>query len=120
MDINGGPFSDPNDRDAMNLGTSVVKEGEPLGLLYGRVATGIIKTQAQLEAAREEFSLWTIFNPYLNLGDIAYEYEDGFWKEDVIGHATPDFFGGYTNTINWNRFTLTALFTFSYGNDLIY
>ena len=120
LDINGGPFSDPNDRDAMNLGTSVVKEGEPLGLLYGRVATGIIKTQAQLEAAREEFSLWTIFNPYLNLGDIAYEYEDGFWKEDVIGHATPDFFGGYTNTINWNRFTLTALFTFSYGNDLIY
>ena len=120
LDINGGPFSDPNDRDAMNLGTSVVKEGEPLGLLYGRVATGIIKTQAQLEAAREEFSLWTIFDPYLNLGDIAYEYEDGFWKEDVIGHATPDFFGGYTNTINWNRFTLTALFTFSYGNDLIY
>ena len=120
LDINGGPFSDPNDRDAMNLGTSVVKEGEPLGLLYGRVATGIIKTQAQLEAAREEFSLWTIFDPYLNLGDIAYEYEDGFWKEDVIGHATPDFFGGDTNTINWNRFTLTALFTFSYGNDLIY
>ena len=60
------------------------------------------------------------FDPYLNLGDIAYEYENGSWKQDVIGHATPDFFGGYTNTINWNRFTLTALFTFSYGNDLIY
>ena len=120
LDINGGPFSDPNDRDALNLGTSVVKEGEPLGLLYGRVATGIIKTQEQLEAAKEEFSLWTSFDPYLNLGDIAYEYENGSWKQDVIGHATPDFFGGYTNTINWNRFTLTALFTFSYGNDLIY
>ena len=120
LDINGGPFSDPNDRDALNLGTSVVKEGEPLGLLYGRVATGIIKTQEQLEAAKEAFPRWSSSSPYLNLGDIAYVYEDNSWKQDVIGHATPDFFGGYTNTITWKRLTLTALFTFSYGNDLIY
>lgn len=120
LDVNGEPFSDPNNRDALNLGTSIVKEGEPLGLLYGRVATGIIKTQAQLDAARKAFPYWTSFDPYLNLGDIAYEYEDGFWKQDIIGQATPDFFGGYTNTITWKGFTLTALFTFSYGNDLIY
>lgn len=120
LDINGGPFSDPNNRDALNLGTSVVKEGEPLGLLYGRVATGIIKTEEQLAAAKEAFPYYTSFDPYLDLGDIAFEYEDGYWKEDVIGRSTPDFFGGYTNTFTWKQFTLTALFTFSYGNDLIY
>lgn len=100
--------------------TSVVKEGEPLGLLYGRVATGIIKTEEQLAAAKEAFPYYTSFDPYLDLGDIAFEYEDGYWKEDVIGRSTPDFFGGYTNTFTWKQFTLTALFTFSYGNDLIY
>lgn len=98
LDINGGPFSDPNNRDALNLGTSVVKEGEPLGLLYGRVATGIIKTEEQLAAAKEAFPYYTSFDPYLDLGYIAFEYEDGYWKEDVIGRSTPDFFGGYTNT----------------------
>jgi outer membrane receptor protein involved in Fe transport len=34
LDIQGGPFSNPNDRDALNLGTSIVKEGEPLGLIW--------------------------------------------------------------------------------------
>lgn len=120
LNINGGPFSDPKDRDNLNLGTSVVKEGEPLGLLYGFVADGIFKSEAQIEAARKAYSWFDDDFPFADLGDVNYAFEDDFLKQDVIGYATPDFFGGYTNTINWRRFTLTALFTFSYGNDLIY
>lgn len=121
LDVAGNPFSDPNDRDNMNLGTSVVKEGESLGLLWGRVATGIIKTPEELAEVKRVFRGWKTFDPYLDLGDVKYEFDEtGYWKEDVIGHATPKFFGGYTNTFTWKDLSLLALFTFSYGNDLMY
>ena len=121
LDVAGNPFSDPNDRDNLNLGTSVVKEGEPLGLLWGRVATGIIKSEEELAAVKKEMPYWSSFDPYLSIGDVRYEFDEtGYWKEDVIGHATPEFFGGYTNTFTWKNLSLLALFTFSYGNDLMY
>lgn len=121
LNIDGGPFSNPNDRNALNLGTSIVKEGEPLGLLYGRVAKGIIKTQQELDAYKEAFPYWIYFSPYLNIGDLAYEMaEDGFWKQDIIGHAAPKFFGGYTNTLSYKNISLISLFTFSYGAKLMY
>ena len=46
--------------------------------------------------------------------------ETGFYYEDVIGNCTPDFYGGFTNTIQYKNWSLLATFTFSYGNDLIY
>ena len=120
LKVNGGPFSDPNNRNALNLGTSIVKEGEPLGLLYGRVATGVIKTQAELDAQKAVFPLYTTFNRWLNIGDLAYEIENSVWKQDIIGNSTPDFFGGFTNTFGYKNFSLITLMTFSYGNDILY
>ena len=70
LDVAGNPFSDPNDRDNLNLGTSVVKEGEPLGLLWGRVATGIIKSEEELAAVKKEMPYWSSFDPYLSIGDV--------------------------------------------------
>lgn len=121
LNIDGGPFSNPNDRNALNLGTSIVKEGEPLGLLYGRIAKGVIKTQQQLDDYKTAFPYWSVFSPLLNIGDMSYEMaDDGFWKQDIIGHAAPKFLGGYTNTFIYKNFSLISLFTFSYGNQLIY
>lgn len=120
LNINGGPFSDPNNRDALNLGTSIVKEGEPLGLLYGKYSTGVIKTEKQLDDYKAKFTYWDIFDPYLNIGDLSYEIQDEFWKDSIIGNAYPKFYGGFTNTFNYKNFSLVALLTFSYGNQLIY
>lgn len=36
----------------------------------------------------------------------------------VIGNANPDFFGGISNRVIWNRFELNALLSFSIGNDV--
>lgn len=121
LNIDGGPFSDPNDRDALNLGTSIVKEGEPLGLLYGRVSTGVIKTEKQLEDFKAAFPYWSIFSPYLSYGDLSYKMDStGFWEQDIIGVAYPKFYGGFTNTFSYGSFNLVTLLTFSYGNKLIY
>ncbi len=42
--------------------------------------------------------------------------QDGLTGYQVVGSATPKFFGGFTNTIRYKNFTLSALFNFSYGN----
>ncbi len=122
LSVNGGPFSDPNNRNALNLGTSVVREGDPLGLLWGRISKGVIKTQEQLDAYKASWPLWTVFEPRLNIGDLAYEIDPatGIWKQNVIGNALPDFFGGFTNIFNYKNFSLSTLLTFSYGNELLY
>jgi TonB-linked SusC/RagA family outer membrane protein len=36
----------------------------------------------------------------------------------VIGDATPLFTGAFNSNIRWNRFTLSGVFSFSYGNDV--
>jgi TonB-linked SusC/RagA family outer membrane protein len=121
LNIDGGPFSNPNDRNSLSLGTSIVKEGEPLGLLYGRVSAGIIRTQAQLDAYKAAFPGYIDFQPLVNIGDMSYQIgDDGYWKEDIIGKASPKFFGGYTNIFAYKNFSLISLFTFSYGSKLIY
>lgn len=127
LNINGGPFSNPNNRDGLNLGTSIVKEGESLGLLYGYVTDGLIRTADELKAYKESFPFLEYMEYYVNVGDMKYKLDpngigegEPFYKQDIIGNATPDFFGGITNTFNYKNFGLSTLFTFSYGNDLIY
>jgi TonB-dependent starch-binding outer membrane protein SusC len=127
LDIQGGPFSNPNDRDALNLGTSIVKEGEPLGLLYGRVSEGIFRSQKEIDDYNAAFVYGSIFAPYLNVGDQRFELDSNgfgpgiaYYSNGIIGNATPDFYGGITNIFSFRNLELTSLFTFSYGNDLIY
>lgn len=114
-------FTSATDRKALNMGTSLIREGESLGLLCGRKADGIIKTKEELAAYREQFAYWTSFYPDMGIGSTKLALDEtGFYYEDVIGNCTPDFYGGFTNTFNYKNWSLMAAFTFSYGNDLIY
>lgn len=121
LNIYGDMFSDAEDREALNLGTSVIKEGESLGLLCGYVAVGIIETEEQLEDYKSRFSYWKYLCPDLGIGSIELALdEDGWYYEDVIGNCTPDFYGGFTANLRYKNWNLLAGFTFSYGNDLMY
>ena len=102
--IEGGPFSDPFNREAINLGTSIVQEGEPLGLLYGFVTDGLIDDQAELDAYVTESTEIFPFFPFIyddvTIGSVKYVIDpEGSrgpdFKRDVIGNANPDFFGGF-------------------------
>lgn len=35
----------------------------------------------------------------------------------IVGNANPDFFGGITNTVNYENFDFTVFFNYSYGNE---
>jgi TonB-linked SusC/RagA family outer membrane protein len=128
-EIKGGPFSDPNNRNALNLGTSIVREGDPLGLIYGRVATGLFKTQKEVDDYKKAVYYATLFNRYIGIGDTKFDtvlssvsggtrYVN--YKQDVIGNMNPSFYGGFTNTFTYKNFNLMALFSYSYGNDLLF
>lgn len=119
--VGGNPFSDPEDRDALNLGTSVIMEGEPLGLLYGRKVNGIIQNSGQLAQAMEDMSFASMMWPYYGIGDPHYlGDETGYFDMGVIGYAEADFFGGFTTNWSYKNWNLLGTFTYSYGNDLIY
>jgi outer membrane receptor protein involved in Fe transport len=123
LDISGD-FTDPNGNPALAqyyLGNSIVRKGEPIGLFYGKIFKGLYQNQKQIDDHKAANPYWIYFNPFLNIGDAMYELDStGFDKQDVIGHAQPKFYGGFTNTLNYKNFNLIVLFTYSYGGEVLY
>lgn len=104
-------------------GGGVLRVGEPFGLMYGRVAEGIIQNKAQLDAlnALAPDGIYQLAGTAP--GDLWYRDLNGDGKattldQTVIGNALPDFSGGFTNSFEYKNFRLNALFTYSIGNDL--
>jgi TonB-linked SusC/RagA family outer membrane protein len=127
-------FSDPSTytdygNDFINsiyLNNTIVREGEPLGLIYGYQFDGLIRTQKDLDdyKANSIYAKYGII-PYLGIGDAKYKLVDtglykGYFATNVIGHAQPKFFGGFTNTFTYKNISLIGLLTYSYGGDLLY
>lgn len=115
-------FTNPENVEEFNLGNAIVREGEPLGLIYGKVFEGLFKTQEEVDSYKEGNPYWSIFDPYLGIGDPKYKTVEGdpFPVNEIIGYAEPKFYGGYTNTISYKGISLMTLFTFSKGNDILY
>ena len=114
-------FSSATDRNALNLGTSLIKEGESLGLLCGYKVDGLMTTQEQVDAFKVAMPYFAYFFQDIGIGSPNWMLDEtGFYYQDVIGNCTPDFYGGYTNTLRYKNWSLLAAFTFSVGNDLLY
>jgi len=113
---------DPSNPGVYNFGNAVLKIGEPLGLLYGVPLLGTLKTQAEVDAYKQVNTLYKLgVSPYLGVGYGNFQLDDaGYYKRDIIGRAEPKFYGGYTNTFSFKSLSLTTLFTFSYGGDILY
>ncbi len=119
-----GDFTDPNSDPATAqyyLGNSIVRNGEPIGLFYGKVFKGIIQTQKQLDDYKAAYLYSIYFDPYLNIGDPMYELDStGFPAQEVIGQSMPKLFGGFTNTFTFKNFSLVTLLSFSFGGKILY
>lgn len=117
-------FTDPNGDPALAqyyLGNSIVRKGEPIGLFYGKIYKGLYKTQKQIDDYKAASPYRMYFSRFVGIGDPMYELDStGFDKQDVIGHAQPKFYGGFTNTLNYKNFNLIVLFTYSYGGEILY
>jgi TonB-linked SusC/RagA family outer membrane protein len=96
-------------------GSTVIREGEPVGSFFGYVHLGTWNTDEADEAAK-----------YLRLpGDIKYKdvNNDGQINDRdrvIIGKGIPDGFGSLINTFNYKNFDLTFDLQFMYGNDVLF
>ena len=118
-------IEDPANPGVYRFGNTVLKIGEPVGLLYGRVFKKILATQEEVNAYA---AASPSYYPYLGIGDASYEIVENYmgyqgftyFKDDIIGRAEPRYYGGYTNRFSYKSLSLTTLTTFSYGNDVYY
>jgi len=83
---------------------SLVREGEPLGTLYGYIFGGVDPASGNAYYIDNEGN--STFNP---------TPED----RTIIGDANPDFYYGVTNTLNYKGFGLFVFLQGSQGNDML-
>ena len=97
----------------------ILQEGYPIGTFYGWRFDGVY--------ARDEDNVNGITNgsqgPVFEGGDPIWHDLNGDNVIDqndrqVIGNATPDFFGGITNDLSYKNFSLSFMFQFSYGGEI--
>lgn len=92
---------------------AVVREGQPLGSLFGYLYAGVIQ-EGETYAPQ----------PNAKPGDpkfVDLDHNGVIDSEDrtIIGHASPDFILGLTNNFAWKGFDLSIFFQGSVGNDLL-
>lgn len=97
----------------------ILREGLPIGTFYGYKFNGVYSRDEDNVNAITNGSQGAIFKG----GDPIWEDVNGDNIIDaddrqIIGDATPDFFGGITNNLSYKNISLSVFFQFSYGNDI--
>jgi hypothetical protein len=97
---------------------AVIREGEPLGSLFGYVYDGVLQ---QGETYSPQPNAKPGDPKYLDLSGPE-GVPDGLITSDdrdIIGSAQPDFIFGFTNNFDYKNFDLSLFFYGSVGNDLL-
>jgi TonB-linked SusC/RagA family outer membrane protein len=111
-----------------NYGNTALVQGKSLGMIAGYFITGIIKTQAQLDAYNKEIGSDAGGFPPLRLGDPMYKLDPSTassgWQSPewnvIIADGAPKYFGGMMQELSYKRFDLQCYFTFSKGGHLLW
>ncbi|ETN96431.1 TonB-dependent receptor [Zhouia amylolytica] len=121
-------FKDENGFLTGFSGGGYLKEGSPIGLIYGYVSEGIFQSQQTIEGLNSSSPTGYYQDEYTSPGDIRFRdingpegVPDGVitnLDRKVIGDSQPEFFGGFSNTFRYKGFSLSAFFNYSFGNDL--
>ena len=95
----------------------ITREGEDPYAFYGLKTQGVFSTTAEAEAANltangEKFGAGDV-HFFDKTGDGIIDNED----REVIGSATPDFYGSFFTRFEYKQFALDMTFAYSVGND---
>jgi hypothetical protein len=107
------------------LGGEVLTSVEnPAGLFYGYKTEGVFSTTQEATDANLKIADYTGvgYIPF-TAGDMRFAdlHKDGIIDEKdktVIGDPNPDFTGSFNTRLVYKKLSVTALFNFSYGNDV--
>ncbi len=97
--------------------------GQPAGVFWGYKTKGVYSSEADALAnpmaiVNDNGSLTSF-----QAGDVIFEdlKQDGILDENdkqIIGDPNPDFYGNFSTKLSYRKWTLNALFTYSYGNEV--
>ena len=109
-------------------GEVITQVGSPAGLFYGYKTIGVFSTESAASTAYNGTGYLKMPNStgtYSNFGagDIHFEdlNNDGVIDakdKQVIGNPNPLVYGTFSNKLSYKNLMLTALFTYSYGNQV--
>lgn len=116
-------------------GTVASVVGASVGAFYGYKTTGVLSTTADAETANlsqynsasqlvdftagdmhfvDKLTVDTNNDGIMDAGDGIIDEND----REIIGDPNPDFYGSFNSRFTYKKFSLNALFTYSYGNDI--
>lgn len=109
-------------------GEVLTQVGQSAGVFYGYKTQGVFSSRVEAEASglkiRNSDGTYSTFGA----GDVKFEdvadangNKDGVIDENdrqIIGNPNPLLYGAITNDFHFKRLTLTALVSYSYGNDV--
>jgi len=108
-------------------------EGYAAGMFYGYKTSGVFASEAQaataytnpVSGAKEYLKIKNKYGTYTNFGagDVHFvdRNNDGVIDENdkqMIGNPNPTLYGSISNKMSFKNLTLSALFTYSYGNQV--
>ncbi|MCM5662752.1 TonB-dependent receptor [Galbibacter mesophilus] len=107
-----------------------LREGSPIGLIYGFESTGIFQNQTEIDALNSAAPNGIYQEEFTAPGDLKYKdisgpdgTPDGVindFDQTIIGNSQPDVFGGFSSTFRYKNFSLAAQFSYSIGNELFW
>jgi TonB-linked SusC/RagA family outer membrane protein len=102
-------------------GNTILAQGKPLGLLAVIKVTGLIRTQAQLDAYDRQLGYWASITPP-QIGDPMYQLDStgSPVPNAFIINCAPKYFGGMSQEFSFKQFDLQCYFTFSHGGHLFW
>lgn len=103
--------------------TLLTSTGLPANMFYGYQTNGIYRSDAEAAAAGLTYkdANGNMIAPRggdVRFADLNNDKVIDEKDRQVIGNPNPKFTGGYTNMLNYKRWTLDVLFSFSIGNQL--
>ena len=101
----------------------ITQAGKPYASFYGYKTAGVFATQAQAEASGLKMMLSDGTYTSFGAGDMIFEdvVKDGIIDEkdrQIIGNPMPLLYGNFNTRMNYKRFSLNAVFSYSYGNEV--
>ena len=106
------------------LGAEVLSQvGNPVGVFYGYKSLGVFASTAEAQTASTNGYLLDDDGNKFQAGDVHFQdvNSDGVINESdkqIIGDPNPTVYGTFSSKIAYRNFTLSALFTYSYGNEM--
>ncbi len=111
-------------------GGGSLRLGQPLGLHFGYVASGIIQNQAQIDALNAQSPDGIYHRIATAPGDILFADISGpdgvpdgkitTLDQTVIGNPMPNLWGGFSTTLRYKGIRLMAMFNYTMGNDVFW